>query len=485
MRASNSRLLLSQDEVILIKNSETAKNSEIYGSLYIAVQQFRVVSEKDLQENSLFDDKAKVVVLNNKKMLIDNIKDEWSGIGCSDESTTEIRCQLCSHPNRWVFYIKNRDNNNELHVGSECIKKFKGIENINQITKDRGVINKRLSREKRIVEFEQIDLNNINFIKEAEEKFHAIDIVLPFMIYEGIRLSLYNLNSIRTDYITNGGDITEVAERYFDLKSKNASFWKEAENFYNQMNQHPLICNKDIGDWIKNLMPNIWEQISKNEGQFSFETLKFIYKSSFIKTHLTDFERHNSDSDTKILGLNGNNIVFQIKNGDYFTGLTFEVTGKWFMENIGCSCLTDNTFCYDRTQLKKLSIIRTNSNLASILDRINYIIEKLGYIIEISEITEKLYYKRLKKIDRKNKFSKETVVVQEEGYRPVSRDYIFDIFQSLIFSDDKEIQYDFTHKFKIIEIRKNWISRKEKEENEKLAADAASMSKQKEFIPYV
>lgn len=124
MRTAKTKLILAQDEVILLKNSEIAKNSDIYGDLFIAIQPYRTVSKKDLEEDITFDDKSKAVLLNNKKMLIDNIKDEWSGIGYSDETDKEIRCQLCSHLNRWVYYIKNRNNGNELHVGSDCIKNF-------------------------------------------------------------------------------------------------------------------------------------------------------------------------------------------------------------------------------------------------------------------------------------------------------------------------------------------------------------------------
>lgn len=35
-----------------------------------------------------------------------------------------IKCQLCGTPNRYIFYIVNRQNGNELNVGRDCVNKF-------------------------------------------------------------------------------------------------------------------------------------------------------------------------------------------------------------------------------------------------------------------------------------------------------------------------------------------------------------------------
>lgn len=129
------KLLLKQDEMILLKNSEAVKNIETYGNMYDCVMPYKVLSEIDLQKNELFNTKARATILGNKNLLFQEIKDEWYAIGCNDETTEEVHCQLCGRKNKRIFYIKNRKNNNELHVGSECIKKFPDIENISVIRK--------------------------------------------------------------------------------------------------------------------------------------------------------------------------------------------------------------------------------------------------------------------------------------------------------------------------------------------------------------
>ena len=104
------KLLLKQDEMILLKNSEAVKNIETYGNMYDCVMPYKVLSEIDLQKNELFNTKARATILGNKNLLFQEIKDEWYAIGCNDETTEEVHCQLCGRKNKRIFYIKNRKN---------------------------------------------------------------------------------------------------------------------------------------------------------------------------------------------------------------------------------------------------------------------------------------------------------------------------------------------------------------------------------------
>ena len=57
------KLLLKQDEMILLKNSEAVKNIETYGNMYDCVMPYKVLSEIDLQKNELFNTKARATIL--------------------------------------------------------------------------------------------------------------------------------------------------------------------------------------------------------------------------------------------------------------------------------------------------------------------------------------------------------------------------------------------------------------------------------------
>ena len=81
-----------------------------------------------------------------------------------------------------VFSIKNRKNNNELHVGSECIKKFPDIENIRVIRKTMREQLSLQNENKRRIQFSEIELDNVDYIKNAEKWFSDFRILLPAVL---------------------------------------------------------------------------------------------------------------------------------------------------------------------------------------------------------------------------------------------------------------------------------------------------------------
>ena len=62
--AKVQRLLITQQEMVLIKNSNETKNIEVYGNLYDCVQEYKKLSKADLDNNRVFDKKARTVLLN-------------------------------------------------------------------------------------------------------------------------------------------------------------------------------------------------------------------------------------------------------------------------------------------------------------------------------------------------------------------------------------------------------------------------------------
>lgn len=224
-----SKLLIRRDEMILIKNSEAGKNSDLYGNLFASLQTYDSLNEDDFNNHQTMDKAARAVILNNKQLLIDEIKNEWYAIGCNDEATGEVRCQLCHTKNKFVFYIQNKQNNNELHVGSECIKKFPGIKDVSTVRRTFTERQKQQAEIKRRIDFDKIDLENINYIKSSEEWFSNFRILLPYKLYHDIKNILYNLNSLRTNYIKNGGELIHINQQYFEFKKLLETYKQEAE----------------------------------------------------------------------------------------------------------------------------------------------------------------------------------------------------------------------------------------------------------------
>jgi hypothetical protein len=61
----------------------------------------------------------------------DNYKDacaEWVVVGVDYDSSDESEC-ICTHHIRQVITIKNRHNNKQVDVGSDCIEKIEGLPN--------------------------------------------------------------------------------------------------------------------------------------------------------------------------------------------------------------------------------------------------------------------------------------------------------------------------------------------------------------------
>ena len=69
------RLLITQQEMILIKSSNETTNIELYGNLYDCIQNYTKLSKIDLENNIVFDKKARTELLNleNKKVMMDKI----------------------------------------------------------------------------------------------------------------------------------------------------------------------------------------------------------------------------------------------------------------------------------------------------------------------------------------------------------------------------------------------------------------------------
>lgn len=485
---SENKLALIEKDLILLKQSEIAKDHEVYGNLYDAIQYYDKVKIKEIQkENSLFDSKARAVLLHNKNLLIDNMKKEWIGVKCYETTDEEVRCQLCSHKNKFIFFIKNKLNGNELHVGSECIKHFQGIEDIKKLNKDKNQIEKQRSKDRRTIEFDEKLPDYTEFIRKAETAFENINIVLPYSTYEELKKSLYAMNIARTNYINNGGSIDELKVHCLNLKKRHLFLWNEAKIYYQNNCRKKLICHKDMGDWLKKDYLDIWEKISRNNGLLTVETLPYINKGKFIQKYLPDFQRHIRDQDLSILKIDDSNILFQLTNLNYRSGLSFEIDLSWFMKNIGCYCLTDKKYKFGKEQLSSVKDIPLNSkNLTEVINRLNYNLKDIGYEIVISERINQLYYKRLREIVTKNNFSSKPKKIKKQAYAKVSNYVLLSDFSSFIFETDEFIKRKYKGKFGILECRDNiWMDEESKNISEQIASEAASMQKQKEFVPYI
>ena len=480
----SNRLLITQQETVLIKNSEEVKNADIYGNLFDCLDKYKKLSNKDLEQNLAFDQKARVVLLDfqNKKNMMDNIMKEWYSSKEFDVADTKLNCQLCGRDNRYIFYIHNRLNNNDLHIGSDCVTKFPSITGIQQERTKLSQLKQNQTRQKRKVEFEVLEGENLGFLEEAEVEFKNFSVMLPLDLYNSLKDTLYQMNLIKTSYAKSGGNLLEAFKKYTDLKNVMIELLQQAQKHQESIRNCLLACDKDSADWLLTTHPKVWEEVAKNQGLFNETTLKKMYYPKFFVSMLPEIKKHIGDADIKIRNVNGNNVVFSIKNKRYYYSVMFSMSIKKFMERVGCFCLTNPNYFFTREELQDISIENTRRNFDAVYNSISSIMRKKGYDFVIEEKTEQVYLKKLP-YQAGNKWSSQTRQV-DAMYKKLNVNVFLLTMSSFLLQEECVFEKQFNTVIRKLEGGSTWLTQREKDINEQIAREARGMQKQREFIAY-
>ena len=276
---SSKRLLIKKQEMVLIKASQEVQNTEIYGNLYDCLESYDKISEADLDKNVVFDDKARIVLINpsNKKQMMEKIQEEWYSIKNFEISDSKTHCQLCGRINKYIFYIKNRHTDIELHIGSDCVKNYPDITGIKQQQKELSQLQKEQKMQQRKIEFEAMEGKEVTYISDAENRFKNFPVLLPFTLHERMKEVLQQINLTKISYIKSGGDLNEIFQKYTMLKKEFEDLYAQAHNHYKRVKDNLLVCNKSTSDWLQENNYQLWKKVAKNNGIFDNDTLKGIY----------------------------------------------------------------------------------------------------------------------------------------------------------------------------------------------------------------
>lgn len=482
----DTRLIITQQEMVLIKNSMEARNTEVYGNLYECLGGYSKLTKRDLDKNLIFDKRARAVLVNvkNKKEMMDNINKEWHSISNYDITDTEMYCELCGRKNIVICYIRNRLNDKELHVGSECVKNFTAIDGIQKQLKTVSAKKKDYDRQKRKLEFEEREGEDFGFSQSAEEKFKSFEIMLPFKLYTELKEMLYQINLAKTTYVNSGGNLDEVWEKYLLLKEKINQLFVLADSHCEKYRTFELVCEKEASDWLLNNNRIVWEKVSKNNGMFNLETLKYMYQENYVQKKMHIFKRHLKDRDIKILKTNGANIRFKLKSDRYIYPVEFQMPLKIFMKNIGCYCLIDQKYTFGKNDLTDIAIDITMKNFEAVYNGVASKLKEHGYDFIIEEKTMQAYWKKMPIYGRRNKWSTHTNQVGAM-YKKSSINKFLNVMKSYLLRDEKFIETEFDSIRKQMEGGYVWLTQEDKNMNEQIAMEAKGLQRQKEFIPYI
>ena len=482
---TNNKLLITQQEMVLIKNSFETKKNDIYGNLMDCLDGYNRLSRRELEQNAAFDKKARVTLLSveNKKTMMTNIMKEWYSVKVCDISDTKMNCQLCGRLNKYIFYIHNKITKVDLHIGSECVKKFPSIIGIQQERKKLSEIQRENDRRKRKVQFEILEGEDLGFLEEAENRFKNFKVMLPYELHYEIKDIIYQLNFLKTSYVNSGGNLDEAFQRYSSLKETIHALFQKAESHQEKTKDLLLACDRETSVWLLDTDSKVWEAVAKNEGIFNVETLKKIYYKDFVVRMLPEISKHLLDKDIRILEVNGSKIVFSIKNNRYYYPIKFSVSIKEFMETIGCYCLTDSTYHFFKDDIKEVSIENTKKNFEAVYNSFSPILKKAGYDFEIEDKTEQAYWKKLPYNETEKRWIRNDRQV-EAMYKKADIGLFLRVVSPFLLKQEKVFEDNMQMVIKKMERGKIWITQNEKDINEQIAREARGLQKQREFIPY-
>lgn len=245
----------------------------------------------------------------------------------------------------------------------------------------------------------------------------------------------------------------------------------------------PLICRKNLADWLETEHLNVWKHVLENGGFLDREALEYCYQTEYVRAHLKQFNMKIRDDNIQIVGMNGPFIRFQLQNEDYRLPVYLLVSTKDFMKNIGCYCLTNKKYSYSKHDLVGAKFEKSNLNFEAICNRMKSAMEKSGLRIEKAIYTDDKYYVRLPKVIRTSKWSTQKSIT-EIGYKRVAENNLYEIFDKLMFATDGDISSTFGKiRNKLDATQKKWISQGEKDNLEEISK-SMSVQKQREFVPY-
>lgn len=183
---------------------------------------------------------------------------EWQYRGDTyDLEIPEEDCELCDHPDiRFQFEIVNKNNNNKLLVGSECIKKFDGIAVLDE---DGNILSTEEANQK-------VDRDRRKLVTNAKVKS-----LLNSLIELSRKDEDFNIESFIKDYQERGA---------FTPRQLSTLFWrlKKYKVPHNKSNFKIYIRRTKDKDSLLELrdfqIRSIWNALTKSQKEFVLKNRK-------------------------------------------------------------------------------------------------------------------------------------------------------------------------------------------------------------------
>ena len=286
-------------------------------------------------------------------------------------------CQICNHPIKNLYYIKNKMNGKYMVVGSICVNHFGILDKneLDKLLKERAIIKRREEINKAI--------NNIEkTFRELELFIEKSPIIIKNKIIKQFMFLKNEASSLHKKYIESDLENHEKNEIINKIKEILSKIKVEEDNineYIDKNKNNKFVATKNI---FKSIDYDDKSRIDlEEEGFISDKNIFRIKDSEFIKSLIDDFNNYLMDYNMKIIGIyeSSRDIYYQIDIGnrgftivDYkYKDFAFNYGSLLFGEQALEDINVDNIF--------KNSIIRSDETIKTIIESIEQIIEKRSF----------------------------------------------------------------------------------------------------------
>ncbi|GEM_PF-2111296 len=334
------------------------------------------------------------------KEIKDECSKEWYRYGQNSEGRTN--CSLCGTLNKYIYYIRNSQNNTTLNVGSDCFEKFEYINdnhNGESVRQNKANMIKQSQKINRKKEFNSKYPNVEDMFMQWKDDYENLEIIMPYLIDSEFYELSTNSKNFYSKYLN--GKIPKKELSCFEdyIKKYNILTTKQAD-FINCNKNNFFTCSRTIKIWLESIgYNNIIKRIQRDGGLITAHTAKFIHCSEFVRRFVelirVQFKKFNFMLTEDITDV----IIFNYNYKGY-QEFKFEVSLKDFMDKFSFLLFEQEALTLDYI-ISNLKIRWNEKEKERFIDVINPILKKSNYHLSFNR--EDLELKR--RIGKVSEFS--------------------------------------------------------------------------------
>ncbi len=360
-----SKLLIKQWNRNLVIHSNVIN---VYPGLKNLLNKHNTVSEELVNDCIDMDsDTQEILKTGAYKEIISSAEKEWIAQTNNDtDNSGKVKCNLCNHHTKNLYYIRNVENGEVLNVGSECILHFQNLKNENGVNMSEYIEEvKKAKREldKKVSKTAKINSRFVNLEARLDaclSKINNSQYLVNYDLYNQVTSSIETIIRIKDKYIL--GQMT--ASCFSDIDKRLLLIDRIVSNDIPRCNKElskkKYACTKEIADWLMRSNNKGKEltlrRIRLNNSCFSSDTIIEISYLPFVREHLKDYIDKTKDIfyDIRLVSEGGSSELYVNIRNEFLGEIAFYCTPNQFMKKLGDIVFLDEKGCHQKFSLDYL-----------------------------------------------------------------------------------------------------------------------------------